>query len=180
MNIRRPETPEVLERRKKIRNRWVTGIILFLLIASTAGFAFMSADGNNNNGGNGNVDVTGKYKYNFGNNPLYFSNDLKDIKNISIDINFTLNDYYNQKVYVSNGNYVATNELAVLQPYTEKIQFACYGNCTEDLPEKTCADKMIVVRNSAFERVSQEGNCTFVDGGLRAMDAFLYKIFGFY
>ena len=61
--------------------------------------------------------------------------------------------------------------------YTGRIQEACYGKCDKDLPEKDCTQNLIVWKDSAENKVYSQGKCVFIEGDLRAVDAFLYKIF---
>ena len=93
-------------------------------------------------------------------------------------INFDIEDYYRKVVYVASDNKGAMYEIGQnLGKYTERMQEACYGNCSENLPEKNCSDLLIVFDESIERKVYQEENCVFIEGDLKAVDAFLWRIF---
>ena len=92
---------------------------------------------------------------------------------------YEIRDYYQQPVYVSSNSTEIANEImSNVGPYTERIQQACYGNCTTDFPEKNCNENLIVWTPSDTNRVYQKDKCVFIDGDIKAVDAFLYRIFG--
>src|SRR3989344_1756426 len=81
----------------------------------------------------------------------------------------------------SQENQEATNEIAsTLGIYSQRIQLVCYGSCEQDLPEKDCSEEIIVFKDSQENKVYQEENCIFIEGDIKAVDAFLYKILGYY
>lgn len=181
MEIRRIKSREEIERAEKIKGRWITGVLLFLLLASTAGFAFTSGD--RNSGQTSNTDqtqVNGKYAITFGSTTLYFSSSIQQVKNISVNMTSNLNSYYGRTLYLDSNNSFVTNEIGTTLGNYVSLRLACYGKCDQDLPEKTCNDSIIVYRTSSVDRVYESGNCTFVDGDIRAVDAFLLKTFGTY
>ena len=49
-----------------------------------------------------------------------------------------------------------------LGKFASKVQNACYGQCNEDLPEKTCTDNLIVISYSNTSKVYQQDNCIFI------------------
>ena len=79
-----------------------------------------------------------------------------------------------------SGNSQGLNQaLGFLGPFVSRIQEACYGPCEEDLPEKSCEDNLIVVKESEESKIYQEENCIFIEGGTGAIDAFFYRLFEF-
>jgi len=180
MELKKIRTQEEIATAEKKKIRWISGILLFILIASTLGFALMSGEKTTNNQ-NQAVASNGKFMASFGSNTLYFTNNMSDIENVSIDVNRTLNDFYGNRVYLdTNNSYVYSEIYSILGNYVQKITIACYGSCEKDLPEKSCNDTIIVFRQAAENKVYENGNCTFIEGDLKAVDAFLYKTFGFY
>jgi hypothetical protein len=91
-----------------------------------------------------------------------------------------LNQYYSKPLYIDTENDIIYGEIAsTLGRYSERVQYGCYGSCeNSSYPEKTCADNLIVVRQSNQNRVYQNNSCVFIDGDMQAVDAFLYKMFG--
>lgn len=179
MELKKIRTQEEIARSEKVKIRWISGVLLFILIASTAGFAFMSGDEDTKI--TQPTNPNGKFEAKFGSNSLYFVNKLDDVRNVSVELNRTLNDFYGGKIYLdTNNSYISSEIGSILGSYVEKIQFACYGSCERDLPEKQCNETIIVFRQSSESRVYEKDNCTFIEGDIRAADAFLYKTFGFY
>ena len=62
--------------------------------------------------------------------------------------------------------------------FAQRVQEACLGQCERDLPEKSCEDHIIVYREKSENRVYQDDNCVFIEGDMKAVDAFLYSAFG--
>ena len=181
--MRRIESKEDIERRKK-RNMKIGAIfVLGMLALSSIGYAFLSSDGQGNGGGaqeQGNVSFDGnRWNFLYGQRRISLLNSLEDVKNISIDIDFGIADYSWADFYIASENKGISGEIADnLGPFAGRMQEACYLNCTLNLPEKNCDSKIIAWRNSAENRVFQNKSCIFIEGDMRAADAFLYKIFG--
>ena len=124
-----------------------------------------------NNGDKWVVDVSG--------GQIFFSNSPENISDIIVDTNLSLSSYYQKPLYIVSDNNLIGNEIALsLEKYVSRVQNACYGNCTSNYPEKDCKDNLIVYNSTKEKRVYQKENCVFINGDLRALDAFLYKIFG--
>ncbi|MBS3091276.1 hypothetical protein J4217_02395 [Candidatus Pacearchaeota archaeon] len=182
--LRKIESAEEKAKREKRRNRLLIGVMLLLLLGSTAGYSFLSGDKDNAQkvGSNGVQNIGGQWAANYNGQTLYFSSSPETAKNISLSTFFSLQDYYQKSVYVvadtdsSNVNYEIASTLG---QYTGRMQPACYGSCDKDLPEKNCTDYLIVWNSSAANNVYQKDNCVFIDGDITAIDAFLYKIFGY-
>ena len=179
--MRKLETQESKNRKDK-RNRLIIGVILIgLMLLSTAGYAFFSSGyDSNSQTGTGDQQFNGGYWIkNKGDLAFYFSTSQEATKGVKVDITKSLVDYQGQEVFVDADDIYMTELQLNLARYTERLQGACYGNCTKDLPEKTCNDNLIVVKSAPSNRVYQEQNCIFIEGDLTAMDAFLYKILDF-
>jgi hypothetical protein len=179
--MRKIETGEQIERRRK-RNAKIGGIIMLLiLVISSAGYAFISSDSETGGNKSGGVYGVGdRWALDVNGGTLYFSHSLENVSDIIVDTSFSLNDYYQKPLYVVSDNPIITNEVGLsLGKYVIRMQNACYENCTSDLPEKNCSDNLIVYNPKIENKVYQKDNCIFIDGDLRAVDAFLYRIVGY-
>lgn len=174
--MRKIESAEEVERRRNRNSKYLTFFMLAILLVSTIGYAFFMGDKEDSGNTSTNEDVQW---IDIGEQRVYLSNPKSATENISVDINANLGFYGGEQVYVVSSSQTVSNEIfAVLGRVAGRMQNACYGNCTENLPEKDCADKLIVWDPTKEDKVYQEDNCVFIDGDLRAVDAFLYKIFG--
>ena len=190
--MKRIETEEQKERKKKKNTILVSGIMLVILILGTMGFAFSFSSLNSNGGGNpgageqdnqnpnsGYDSSLGKYYNKIGDQILYFSNSQQDVLDSKINIQKTLRDYSNQPLYIVSDDQIFINEVrSTLGLYSQRAQEACLGKCEKDLPVKTCSDNVIVIGQSGNNVAYQDNNCVFIEGNLKTVDAFLYKIFG--
>ncbi len=176
---------------KKTKNRkaWLAILMLVILIGSTAGYAFYFVDSESTN--LDEIDVSGQTSdeqrliqsngFWFGQyNGQYipFTNHVNETKNIEVSTDRKIADYVGKVLYVDSKNSEVDSEISSsLGKYSERVQRACYGSCEENIPEKGCDSNLIVFRESEKNKVYQEENCIFIDGDLKAVDAFLYKIF---
>lgn len=191
--MRRIETTERKEKREKRLKVVVGSVIIFLLVVSTLGYALVFGGQTGGTTPQGDPTQTqtieqnedgayfnGRYwVYAQGTTQRYFSYEHAEVETIPSDISLTSQDYAGQTVYLVGGAGARTEEIALnIQSLTGKMQQACYGPCEEDLPEKTCEDYLIVIEDSDTQIVTQEDNCVFIAGDLKAVDAFLYSLFG--
>jgi hypothetical protein len=172
--MRKIETPEHVERRRKRNARIGSVVMLLILVVSSLGYAFMSSDsGTTNGGGSGKVYSVGdRWALDIGGGTIYFAYPPENVSEIIVDTNLSLQDYYQKPLYISSDSTLVGTEVSYnIGKFSERVQPACYGNCS--------LDYLIVFKESNQSRVSQKQNCIFIDGDLRALDAFLYKIFGY-
>lgn len=170
--MRRIESEDERERKVKRRNIYLTIFMLLILLISTAGYAFFSGNRTTSN------EIEEVHSVNINGQSFYMTNSKNDVKNISVNINAGLSFYSGNNVYVASDSQQVSYEIfSTIGAYASHIQNACYGNCTENLPEKTCSDKLIVWSLSTENNVYQRENCIFIEGDLKAVDAFIYKIF---
>lgn len=157
---------------EKKRKSTMIGISLFmlgLLVLSTVGYGLIYS------GSSGSVQENQNQEQ-----ALSLSYPQEAVREIPVDVSFTLNNYAGKTVYIASQNQQVKTEIAYnLGKHVARIQEACYGSCSEDLPEKSCSDSLIVWQDNAENKVYQEENCVFIQGDIRAVDAFLYKILGF-
>ncbi len=184
LGIRKLETKEEIERKRK-RNTLILSIIMIgILMFSTAGY--FSLRENDEGNANGGVQNIGDYWiFTYGDQNIRLSSSPESAENVSILMFKTLESYYGKTVYVSSESETQLYEISsTLGRYTERMQAACYGKCDRNLPEKNCSDILIVIRalneteKEGEGKIYEEQNCVFIEGKMNAIDAFLYKIFG--
>ena len=114
-----------------------------------------------------------------GDSKVYLSNSRDEAKNTTVEISANLGEYSNQPLYLDvNGNSAVIQEIgSSLGRYSSRIQEACYGKCDRDVAEKTCDENIIIWKDSIQNKIYQEGKCIFIEGDLRAVDAFIYYLF---
>ena len=168
------------------RRRRIGGIVIIaLLLLSTLGFALSGVDlgGNSGNNNQGNDPVyNGQYWiYNFGGQQYSFTNPANELDFTAAEgMTKNLADFSGRQIYIDSDNTAALQEILLnLGKHTPRISEACYGECDRDLPEKNCeSDSLIVVRTSESQMIREEQKCVFVEGDLKTVDIFLYKMLG--
>jgi len=166
-----------IEEKRKKRNKAFTFFLLGMLVLSSIGYAFFSSPNErSNNSGNAN----GNYVIQFGEQTHYLSNSPQDVKDVKISITKKLADYAGNVVYVSIESPIIRDEISSnIGRYVSRLQDACYGNCSDsNLVEKDCNSDLIIWLKKENNRVYQDNKCIFIEGDLKSVDAFLYKIFG--
>lgn len=183
--MRKIETQNIIDARNQKNKKLLTVLMLVILLGSTAGYAFMTFEQDNgSNGGSQNSDgqyqnAAGRWAVNVSGQDIYLSNSKIDVQNISVLSYSGLGNYYNKPLYVSSDSDSSLQEIgSTIGLYASRTQQACYGPCNKNLPEKNCTDNLIVFRANETLKVSQSENCIFIDGNLRSVDAFLYKVLG--
>lgn len=173
--------------KKTRRNALIISIVMLgILVISTAGYAFITGTENGDepqgNAGNSKVQQMGDYwVFEFEGKTVQVSSSLEQVKNISVILGPDINlDKYKQKpLYIASNNTGVIYEIgSTIGRFAPRAQAACYGNCTANLPVKGCYDNLIVWKESDENRVYQNDSCVFIDGDLKAADAFIYRIFG--
>lgn len=91
-----------------------------------------------------------------------------------------LNQYSNKPLYIDSESSVIYESLYYnLAPFAQRVQQACYDNCENStLVQKGCLDNMIIFNPGEKNKISQNQSCIMIDGDIRAVDAFMYKLFG--
>ncbi len=187
--MRRIETKEENERKRKRNVKILSLTMLFLMVFSTLGFAFIfnpsSNSGVNQDSGEqtqlpqDNVRKTGKINFQYGGQYISLISSYEDVENITVEIDKKPEDYSGSVLYIDAKNQGILQEIAItMGRFSSRMQEACYGVCEENLPERNCTDgNLIVWRESSEGRVYQEDMCVFIEGDMAAADAFIYKLF---
>ena len=181
--------------KEKIRGRWMTVIIIFILMASTAAYALTSLGGE-----------TAKTKYNgfsfiqtdqgwqlkdTGLLTKFLPNDIENISSPAISgADFKKNVYF---VAMSNSEQLAANELnSAFYNSIVKSQLACpekYANesfCST-LPIKNCendssSDLIVQIEEQENQSISYRGNCLMIKGSgddlLKSADKLIFSAYG--
>lgn len=186
VQIRKIETKEEIEKREKNKTRMIVALTLLLLLGSTAGYAFLSSEKTSSTSSSikGINEIGGQWAADFNGQTLVFSNHPNVTEITKFNLTYNIASYNQKPVYISANDSRAKYEIATtLGQYASRFQEACYGNCSLDLPEKTCNDFLIVLNDANLSeenggKVYQKDNCVFIDGDLGTVDAFLYRIFG--
>jgi len=189
--MKRLVSKEEQERLRK-KNQWTVGLILvFLMVASTLGFAIQSNLGSS---GAGNENPS-KLTYNgfeftnangfwvFGN--FVFRYNPEETPDIGSGLS-NIEEYRGKPVYIQSENEVAGAEAYVnLAQVAERVQEACIENggvCVEGLPVKTCSDNFVIIREKEASSISQVDGCVYIEGEkedlVKLVDQFLFKILG--
>jgi len=187
MMISKIQTKGEKEKKRKQNQLIVGGVMIFLLVLSTAGFSLLSSGDNNSNseykdngfkfyseGGYFATEISGQV-YRF----KYLPSQVTDVE---IEGEYDLNSYIGQPIYFVGETSVASEILVNLQSFVLRYQEACLegGECSnEELPVKTCSDNLIVYKNNNAEqtKIYKEENCVFMEGDLtKASNAFVYKL----
>jgi hypothetical protein len=184
--MRRIQTPEEIEKKRK-RNSLLMGIFMLgILVLSTAGFAFFLNPDALSNGNDNTADVPtsgsvgNRWTETISGQQLYFTNSPNDVEDIPVDITLFLHSYSGLPLFLNSENAAINTEIATtLGRFASRVQEACYGECDNpDLPEKNCNENLIIWKDSIENKVYQEENCVFIEGDIGAVDAFLFKILG--
>ncbi|MAE49532.1 hypothetical protein CMI48_01755 [Candidatus Pacearchaeota archaeon] len=199
-------TEAQLDRSRKRNGIIISVLMLVLLVASSVGFAFLSSNHTSGSqqvaGSEGAYEGSGvggwvvpvlgrEVRLTFG---------LEEVAEIPVALTTGIEAYQGKTLYLAVENPGIEAELrSTIGVFTDRIQLACYGECELDLPEKDCSENVIVWTDGVAEassagprssdkvnaasdvggQVTQGEGCVFIEGDLRAVDAFLYKVFGY-
>ena len=180
--IRRLQTKEELDRKKKRNNKILSLTMLSILLFSTIGYAFFinpdSSSSNSNQGQNSDSTQSDKINFQYQGTQFVLISTLNQIKDIPIDITIGPESYISQPIYIDIKNEGVLKEITLnLGKISSTIQKACYGKCEENLPEKDCTSNLIVWNQSIDKKVYQKDKCIFIEGDITVADAFIYKLF---
>ncbi len=185
MKIRRivsPEDKEVEDKKRKNRNKYLGILLLVIMAISSLGYAFISSDKTENGDSSreGIFEENGQWIARYGDLQLVFYTSPDEAKNVSSNINITLNEFSKSNVYVADKEKVLGGFLVQSIGKYVSLSDACYGSCEEDLPEKNCSgsDYLIIWNRNESNSLNQNGKCIFINGDIKSVDAFVYRVFG--
>ncbi len=178
--MRRIGAIEYLEKKRKLNTSVISICLLGLLVLSSLGYAFMSGFGYNNNPEIDDNLESDKITINYEGQIFGLLSTYEDVKNIEVNISSRPIDYYGGTLYIASDNVGASQEIAAtLGRFSQRVQESCYGKCDKNLPEKNCTENIIVWNQSLESKVYQKDKCVFIDGDMKAVDAFIYKLFSY-
>lgn len=191
---RRLASPEDLARKQR-RNQVVMGLILtVLMLVSIAGFGFMNSSSSGVTGATGARVTYGAYSFQQVGSYwqledsaqlLYFQYNPGQIARIPASVP-PASTYTSAPLYIASESGAATQEIfSTLIPFSLRIQEACHEDAeciSEDFPQKTCSDHVIVVRFAEEPSIFTEENCVFIegtpDGIMNVTDEYLFRTLG--
>jgi hypothetical protein len=183
--MRKIGTEAELEKKRKRGVLVISIFILVILVLGTVGYAFIyspSPTSENNNPSQSANTITNlgtQWAVNFEGQTFLLSNPPEKVNEIPIEGIISLDNYVGKNIYISSNNNALTAEVApVLARYASRTQLACYGACEDDLPEKDCTENLIVIKEGEEQKIYQDQSCTFIEGGLESIDAFIYHLLG--
>lgn len=169
-------------RKGQRRIRALSLLMLVILLGSTAGFAFISYQQDTPAAapGEGDVQDTGNgWQLRWHDQTFSLRASPSAVADIPVSATHTIDNYAGAVLYVDAESDAILAELdSTLGKYASRLQPACYGRCERDLPEVNCSTNLIVWRSAEEGNVRQEEQCIFIDGDIRAVDAFIYRALG--
>lgn len=179
--MRKIMTPEEQRARERRRVRLLSFFMLLILLGSTAGFAFISyqQDAPAPQGEDIVQDTGNGWTLNWQGSTFLLRASPSAVADIPVETTHSIDNYAGSVLYIDAENEAILAELgSTLGKYSSRVQPACYGACTRDLPEVNCTVNVIVWESAEENRVRQEDQCVFIEGDIRAVDAFIYRTLG--
>ncbi len=189
--MRRITTRSQEAKQKRTKQFIVGGVLIVIMFFSVLGYAFR---------GSGDEDDDQKINYNgfefvrqnnfwfleLGDFQFAFKYNPKQVEQVSSQVNF-LNTYSRKPLYVFTESQEAGEEIyrnfnPQYNNIVQRMQNACFEECEEDVPIKTCEDNFIIIEESEIVEIIQNQSCVFIRGPLENLtmitDEFLFKIIG--
>lgn len=185
--IRKIKSQEEIDKKNKRNQRIIVLVMIFLIGFSSLGYAIMSREDNSSDinsvqyGGLEFVNSNDFWTTNINGKVFYFKNLPEDIKNISIEGNYSIQEYSGNVLYFVNLNAKSSTVVYALQDSVLRMQEACIEgtSCTnKDLPIKNCLDNNIIIfKESITNKVFRQEKCVFIEGDLfSGSDRFVYRL----
>lgn len=193
MDMRKIMTRFELERKTR-RNQWIVGgLLMLIMVLSTAGYALNSENKTTKTDiidyrGTRFIKSDSYWYFNSAEQNLMTAYNPKETENISFILTRGLTAYKDKPLYFVGNFQEANNELKRnLNPFVLRIQDACLinENCTDNLPAKNCStDNVMIIKEpkkeNDKEKVYEIEKCIFIIANLenqtKAADAVLFKI----
>ncbi|MAH49404.1 hypothetical protein CMI37_26515 [Candidatus Pacearchaeota archaeon] len=189
--MRRIQTQEEIDKKKKRNGILLGGLLIGLLVLSTLGYSLSGdSDGETEEFNGFEFEKRGAYWIlNLEEQEFAFQNLPQEIMNVSVSGFYNINSYFDKILYfvnLENSGGAGGEVLGNLERYVARWQEACSDsstasmNCTGNLPVKSCNDNLIIFETGEnVTKVRKKDNCVYISGDLvRGSDAFLYKLLG--
>jgi len=166
--------------REKRKIRILSIFMLIILLGSTAGFAFISYQQDSLPQTPETVQDTGNgWTLNWQGQTFSLRTSPSAVADIPVQTTSTIDTYMGDILYVDAESDAILAEIgSTMGRYAQRVQPACYGLCERDLPEVNCSANIIIWKSAEENSVSQEEGCVFIDGDIRSVDAFIYRVLG--
>ena len=183
--MRRIETKEQINKRKKRNQVLVGGVLVFLLTFAAIGYAIMMRQSEDlgfertNEKGFNFYRVGDFWQLNIEGQSFYFENLPSEVEHLTYEIDLDLSMYSSKALYSVNATPKVSNILSNIGPYILRYQEACLmgTNCTKDLPYKDCSENILIFNVEEDEKIEVVGNCVYLSGtSSRIADAFVYEV----
>lgn len=185
--LRKIKSQEEIDRKNKRNQRIIVLVMIFLIGFSILGYAIMSREDSTKGtdsvqyGGLEFVNSNDFWVTTINGKVFYFSNLPDFIKNISIEGNYSMEEYSNNVLYFINLNPQSSTVVYALQDVVLRMQEACIVdlNCTnKEFPIKNCSeDSIIVFKEALINKVYRQERCVFIEGDLSSgSDRFVYRL----
>lgn len=183
------------EKKQRIKQFIVGGILVFIMLISTLGYSFQGQLREDKQ----KIEYNGfefiqqnemwytqikGYEFGFKNNP----EQTEDFESYS-DVNL-LAQYQNKPLYIYSENREAEAEIyRNLNEVVQRMQFACpeknesafETKCKVEWPIKNCSNNFILIKEGNFQ-ITPRNNCVFIEGPkenlTKITDEFLFKTIG--
>jgi hypothetical protein len=190
--MRKIITREEKEKKKQRNQLIIGGILILVMVLSTAGYSFMDRE-------NTTIkkvvykdiefvqDDSGYWNFNMNNNAFMTRYNPKETEGINFFVYSSINNFAGKPLYIvseyNDPNYEIYRNL---NTFVSRINSACLNdNCSGDYPIKNCSeDNIIVIAESIAgpDKIYQDSNCIFVNAPIENQtmftDALLFKILG--
>lgn len=187
--MRAIESKKEMEKRQKKNQLIIGGILIFVMLGSTFGYAFYQL-GNDEAGGkveyNGYkfIESNGLWTAKIGNYDFWFAYNPTQVERIDAEVRY-LNSYSGLPLYFFTESEDAGTEIyRNLQNTVQRFQVACLEekNCPEEWPIRDCSNNFIIIKEANESRIYQKDNCAFIEGPRENLtqitDEFLFRITG--
>lgn len=182
--MRRIISPAEQEKKKKIKQFGLGGLLIIIIVASILGYSLNPAEKKNKITYHG-IDFAkdGDYWYaKIGGTQFTFKYNPEEINQTGY-ITKTLSNYQNQPLYISSDNGEAETEIyRNIDRFILRRQYACLQGekCEKQYPVKNCTDNFLIIRETNKSSLREDNNCVFIEGKSEELtnlaDNFLYKI----
>ncbi len=197
--MRKIETAEEVDKRKKRNQLIVGGILILIMMVSTAGFAFFSNPNTNNpqdsekityNGLEFKKNQKGLWEFNIQGQVFSTIYNPEDIKDIELNFTSSINNFYNKPLYYVISNPEAAGEIERnIGIYAERSQEIClqdaaWQNCSSELVIKNCTNNIFAFREELVNQTNiyKTDNCIFIEAQYedqtKASDKVIFKLLG--
>ncbi|MBU2616905.1 MAG: hypothetical protein KKB79_02925 [Nanoarchaeota archaeon] len=182
------------ERKNRTNQIIVAGVLLFVMLFSTLGYAFQGGSGIQKDDSSDEVLTYNGLDFVYYNGfwilgKLSFRYNPEEVLNIipSVDGLRDASLYQNIPLYVQSEDSDSKSEIETnMGIISSSVDSACLESesCGEGIPIISCdgTDKLIVIREGNSSSIRQDGNCVFIEGKsyelLQMTDRFLFEILG--